>query len=109
MSTPIWATTPRAHAPTSRAAVRIRRRLLAVARSMGPGDLSTVALLPEEEWGERSLETTVRRVPAVLAFLLAEAGLAAAYLGDGGALTWVADRAILAQRRRVGRLTAARS
>lgn len=73
-------------------------------------------LLPEEEWGERSLETTVRRVPAVLAFLLAVAGLAATYLGDGGtltwagvglffaafgALTWLADRAVLAQRRRV--------
>lgn len=75
-------------------------------------------LLPEEEWGERSLETTVRRLPTALAFLVAVAALVAAFLGDGGALTWIgvavflaafgaltwiADRAVLAQRRRVGK------
>lgn len=73
-------------------------------------------LLPEEEWGKADLETTARETPLLLTFLVAGGALVAAYLGDGGALTWIGtgvflvclcaitwmcDRAVLRQRRRV--------
>lgn len=75
-------------------------------------------LLPEEEWGEHRLETTVPEWPLAGAFLVAGASLVAAYLGDGGSLTWGAvvvflamiylitwlvDRAVLRQRERFRR------
>ena len=73
-------------------------------------------LLPEEEWGEGSLETTARELPLLLAFVVAGGALVAAFLGDGDlltwggtavflaclyAITWMCDRAVLRQRRRV--------
>lgn len=73
-------------------------------------------ILPEKEWGTRSLKTTVPLLPALAGFVAAAAGLALAYLGDGRAVTWVGvclfmgafffltwlcDRAVSAQRRRV--------
>jgi hypothetical protein len=45
-------------------------------------------LLPEEQWGEHSLETTVPRWWLLAVFLVAVAGLVATYLGDGGGWTW---------------------
>lgn len=75
-------------------------------------------LIPEEEWGRHRLETTTHRVPLLLAFLLSGAALAAAFVGDGGAITWIGmgaflaglfaivwmcDRAVVRQRRRVRR------
>ncbi|HKK27067.1 MAG TPA: hypothetical protein VKB18_03200 [Gemmatimonadota bacterium] len=72
-------------------------------------------LLPEEEWGEHRLETTVHVVPLAAGFAVAVASLAVIYLGDGGILTWVGsgvfllalyavtwmcDRAVLRQRER---------
>lgn len=75
-------------------------------------------LLPEEEWGTHRLETTVPEVPLAIAFLVAAAALVGAYFGDGRALTWaavgvflvslyaitwMADRAVFRQRRRVRR------
>lgn len=73
-------------------------------------------LLPEEEWGEHALETTASELPLLLSFVVAAAAVVVAYVGDGGALTWVGtgvflaslyaitwmcDRAVLRQRRRV--------
>lgn len=46
-------------------------------------------LLPEEEWGEHQLETTVRETPLLAAFLVAVGALTAAYIGDGGSTTWI--------------------
>jgi len=75
-------------------------------------------LLPEEKWGTRELTTTVPLLRALAAFLAAVVGLALAYAGDGRSLTWVGvalflvaffvltwlcDRAVRAQRRRVRR------
>ena len=75
-------------------------------------------LLPEEEWGSHSLETTTRSWGLLAAFLTAAASLVVALLGDGGlptwagigtflvmlfALTWMCDRAVVRQRRRVRR------
>lgn len=75
-------------------------------------------LLPEEEWGTHRLESTTRQVPLLAAFALAAASLVVLYLGDGGtwtwggtatflvclaAITWMCDRAVRRQRRRVGR------
>ena len=75
-------------------------------------------LLPEEEWGSHRLETTVPEWPLAVTFLVAAASLVAAYLGDGGALTWVGvvvflvaiylvtwlvDRAVMRQRERFRR------
>lgn len=75
-------------------------------------------LLPEEEWGEHRLETTVPEWPLAGAFLLAGVALVLTYLGDGGLLTWIAvavflalllaitwicDRGVRAQRRRFRR------
>ena len=72
-------------------------------------------LLPEEEWGEHRLETTIGQIPLLAAFLLAVGALAAAYVGDGGpmtwvgvtifllclfAITWLCDRAVRRQRER---------
>jgi hypothetical protein len=72
-------------------------------------------LLPEEEWGEHALTSTVPRL-TVLGLLTVEvAGIVMAYLADGGALTfvgigafiaalftltWVLDRSIVRLRRR---------
>lgn len=73
-------------------------------------------LLPEEEWGTHSLATTVPALPALVTFLAAAAGLVLILLGDGRpltwagvalflaaffTLTWLCDRAVRAQRRRV--------
>lgn len=75
-------------------------------------------LLPEEEWGSHRLETTVPEWPLATAFLVAAAALVAAYLGDGGTLTWIGvvvflaaiylvtwlvDRAVMRQRERFRR------
>jgi len=72
-------------------------------------------LLPEEEWGEHALETTVHVLPLAVGFAVAAASLAVIYLGDGGILTWVGsaiflvalyavvwmcDQAVLRQRER---------
>lgn len=46
-------------------------------------------LLPEDEWGERSLETTAH-VPALAAIgIAAVASIAMMYVGAGRALTWI--------------------
>lgn len=73
-------------------------------------------LLPEGEWGEHSLETTVPQGALLLAFAVAVAALVAVFLGNGGTWTWiglgvflctiyvitvVCDRAVVGQRRRV--------
>jgi len=73
-------------------------------------------LLPEDEWGEHDLETTVARGPLLVALLLAVAGLVAAFVGDGAWPTWVGvglflaglylatvlcDRAVERQRQRM--------
>lgn len=75
-------------------------------------------LLPEEEWGEHELETTVPEWPLLGAFLAAALLWVLAYLGGGGmltalavtgflvllfAVTWICDRAILRQRERFRR------
>lgn len=75
-------------------------------------------LLPEEEWGEHRLQTTIRQGPLLVSFVIAVAALVVAYLGDGGGLTWmgvvgfflaffsmvwICDRAIQRQRRRFER------
>lgn len=75
-------------------------------------------LLPEEEWGEHGLETTVPEWPVAGAFLAAAVLWVAAYVGDGRTLTWLAvggflvllyavtwmcDRAILRQREKFRR------
>lgn len=80
-------------------------------------------LLPEKEWGEHRLSTTVPRLPFLTAFLAAAAGCVLAYLADGGPLTWVGillflaalltvtsicNRAVGTQRRRVRREAGAR-
>jgi peptidoglycan/LPS O-acetylase OafA/YrhL len=73
-------------------------------------------LLPEEEWGKHKLETTVPQRTLAVLLLVAVAGLVMAYLADGGLLTWigmgaflvllyvvtwVVDRSVTRQRRRV--------
>ncbi|MGD2116588.1 MAG: hypothetical protein PVG07_16155 [Acidobacteriota bacterium] len=75
-------------------------------------------LLPEDRWGEHSLETTVPRWWLLAALLVALGGLVATYLGDGGGWTWfgvatflaalyaatiLCDRAIERQRERMTR------
>lgn len=75
-------------------------------------------LLPEEEWGSHRLETTVPEWPLAAGFVAAVVLWVLAYLGAGGWLTWVSvvgflvllfvitwlcDRAVLAQRRRFHR------
>ncbi len=45
-------------------------------------------LLPEDEWGEHHLTTTVSRWGLLAALLVAAGALALAYLGDGGGWTW---------------------
>lgn len=46
------------------------------------------ALLPEEEWGEHSLETTANRSGLILTGIVAVAATGAMYLGGGNAWTW---------------------
>jgi hypothetical protein len=75
-------------------------------------------LLPEEEWGEHRLETTVPLVPVAVGYVTAVLSLVAMYVGGGGTLTWIGagtflvalytltwmcDRAVLRQRTRVRR------
>jgi hypothetical protein len=75
-------------------------------------------LLPEEEWGEHRLETTVPLVPLAVGYLTAVLSLVAMFVGGGGTLTWIGagtflvalyavtwmcDRAVLRQRARVRR------
>lgn len=72
-------------------------------------------LLPDEEWGEHRLETTVPEWGLAGSFLAAGGAWWGIYVGDGGtvtwialgvflaalgAITWICDRAILRQRRR---------
>lgn len=74
-------------------------------------------LLPESEWGSRSLEGSVPRRSIAALLAVAVVALATAYAGEGGALTWVGmgaylldfaaiwlvlDRATRRQRRRTG-------
>jgi membrane protein implicated in regulation of membrane protease activity len=75
-------------------------------------------LLPEREWGEHRLETTVAQGPLLAAFLVAVLAVVAIYLGAGGTWTWIGlvvflvaiftvvwicDRAIVRQRERTRR------
>lgn len=75
-------------------------------------------LLPEEEWGEHRLETTVPEGRLATGFVIAVTGVVSIYLGAGGRWTWiglvvflaalywiiwVCDRGVLAQRERVRR------
>lgn len=46
-------------------------------------------LLPEEEWGEHRLETTVPEIPVAVIFLLSAVGCVLTYIGDGNTLTWI--------------------
>lgn len=46
-------------------------------------------LLPEDEWGKHSLESTVAEVPLAVATVLGVAALAVAFLGGGRPVTWV--------------------
>lgn len=73
-------------------------------------------LLPEDEWGTHSRSTTVHQLPLAVVLALTVASIVVALIGDGGALTWLGtagfivclfvltwmfDRAVLRQRRRV--------
>lgn len=75
-------------------------------------------LLPEEEWGEHKLETTVHQGPMLLASVVAVGSWIAAYVGGGNWLTWtgiviflvaffaviwMCDRAVTRQRKRFHR------
>lgn len=72
-------------------------------------------LLPEEEWGEHALKTTVPQTGLAALFILAVVAIVAMYVGDGARLTWIAlgvfllalyaitwlcDRAVRKQRQR---------
>lgn len=72
-------------------------------------------LLPEEEWGEHALSSTVPRLALLGLLAVAAASVVAALVGDGRtltfvamgvfiaslfALTWVLDRSIVRLRRR---------
>lgn len=72
-------------------------------------------LIPEEEWGEHRLKTTVPQLPFAILFLISVAGCVMAYYGDGNSLTWIGivvffaaffvmiwlnDRAVTRQRER---------
>ncbi len=52
-------------------------------------------LLPEEEWGQHRLTTTVSEGQLGAAFALAVAALVTIYLGAGGTWTWVGLGAFL--------------
>lgn len=52
-------------------------------------------LLPEEEWGERALDSTMNRVGAVLTGAVGVAAGAGMYLGGGGTLTWISASVFL--------------
>lgn len=52
-------------------------------------------LLPEDEWGQHELETTVPEWPLLLAFVAAAVAWVLAFLGNGALLTWVAVGAFL--------------
>lgn len=73
-------------------------------------------LLPEDEWGRHTLKTTVPQRTLAALLIAAVASLVVAYLGDGDGLTWigtaaflvllfvitwVVDRSVRKQRRRV--------
>jgi hypothetical protein len=72
-------------------------------------------LLPEEEWGEHTLKTTVPQTGLAALFVVAVVAIVAMYVGDGARLTWIAmgvfllalyaitwlcDRAVRKQRQR---------
>lgn len=72
-------------------------------------------LLPKEEEGIHSKETTVPELPLMLAFLISVAGCIMTYLGNGNIWSWIGigsflisffllilicDRAVYRQRRR---------
>lgn len=72
-------------------------------------------LLPEEEWGEHALTSTVPRLPLVGLLAVLAASIVVALIADGGtltfvamgafiaaliALTWVLDRSLVRLRRR---------
>ncbi len=73
-------------------------------------------LLPEDEWGKHSRDTTVPQLPLAIVLAVAIVSIAVALVGDGGLLTWIGtgtfvatlyvvtwmfDRAVLRQRQRV--------
>jgi len=72
-------------------------------------------LIPEEEWGEHRLKTTVPQFTFAILFLISVSGCVMAYFGDGHTLTWIGlvvfftafyvmiwvnDRAVTRQRER---------
>lgn len=58
---------------------------------MSLGDLQKAGvLLPEEEWGERSLDSTMSRAGTLAAGALGILSAAGMYLGGGGTWTWIA-------------------
>lgn len=79
---------------------------------------SAGVLLPREEWGDRSLKTTLSRWGTVACGVVAILAAASMYIGRGGvwtvigallflvdlyAFTWLAIRAVNRQSRRRGR------
>ena len=52
-------------------------------------------LLPEEEWGERALESTASRAGYAVTGIVAIACGALMFTGDGGTTTWIAAGAFL--------------
>lgn len=53
-------------------------------------------LLPEEEWGEHALTSTVPRLPLVGLLAVLAASIVVALIADGGTLTFVAMGAFIA-------------
>lgn len=53
-------------------------------------------ILPEEEWGRRSLEPSVSRVATGVALVGSAAAIGVAWFANGGWLTWVATAAYIA-------------
>ncbi|MCH2449964.1 MAG: hypothetical protein MK198_07435 [Gracilimonas sp.] len=75
-------------------------------------------LLPEKEWGEHNLTTTVSKIPIFLLFIFSVLGCLLTFLGEGKFWTWIGiilffcsffgviilcDRAIVNQRKRTKR------
>ena len=52
-------------------------------------------LLPEEEWGEHALRSTMPHGVTAVVFVVACIALVVAYLGDGRAWTWIGIGAFL--------------
>ena len=53
-------------------------------------------LLPEEEWGEHSLETTANKPAMIAVGVVAVVAAVLMYLGGGRSLTWIAVVGFLA-------------